>query len=236
MQSLVPLAAPSGHPENSPPAATDAIPVIPEVAATARSYPRPIPSVDIGLPLDPRRPWQVGYAASVTHMAACPHCATAIELPLACDRCGWRWYANPMPAAGVLIERPGPDGEPTILLLRRAVEPGIGEWDLPAGYLEPHESMEDGARREAREESGIEVELVELVGVYSTPLGNAVAAVYRAVARDPAQPVAMDAESSAFAWVGRAELPGWMPRMAFDSMRVAVQDWADGKRGIPHTW
>lgn len=167
---------------------------------------------------------------------ACPHCAAPVERPLVCDRCGWRWHANPMPAAGVLIERPGPDGEPRVLLLRRAVEPGFGDWDLPAGYLEPHESMERGAVREAREEAGLDVELVQLVGVYSSPLGNAVSAVYRAVPLDPRQAVLMDEESSAFAWVSRSELPDWVPRMAFTSMRAAVQDWAEEKDGVPRDW
>jgi 8-oxo-dGTP diphosphatase len=80
---------------------------------------------------------------------ACPHCATEPELPLVCDRCGWRWHANPLPAAAVLLERWIDDApEPSVLLLRRAVEPGLGDWDLPAGYLDPGESFEQAARRE----------------------------------------------------------------------------------------
>ena len=122
-----------------------------------------------------------------------------------CDRCGWRWYANPKPAAAVLLERtdPGAD-EPSVLLLRRAVEPGLGDWDLPAGYLDPGESFEDGARREAREESGIEVRLTALAGVYHSPPANAVTAVYRAAALDPDAAVATDHESSEHAWVARS--------------------------------
>ena len=166
----------------------------------------------------------------------CPHCSTPAEQPLQCARCGWRWYANPLPAAGVLIERETQDGEPAILLLRRAVEPGFGDWDLPAGYLDPHESMEEAALREAREESGLEVELIRLIGAYTSRTGNAVSAVYLAKQVDPEQPVTLDHESSAFAWVTRNELPGWLPRMAFASMRAAVEDWAEGRAGIPRDW
>jgi len=69
---------------------------------------------------------------------ACPHCAALDEQPLACERCGWRWYSNPKPAAAVLLERQAEgEAEPSVLLLRRAVQPGLGAWDLPAGYLDP---------------------------------------------------------------------------------------------------
>jgi 8-oxo-dGTP diphosphatase len=157
----------------------------------------------------------------------CPHCATADEQPLTCDRCGWRWYANPKPAAAVLLERRA-DGEedPSVLLLRRAVEPGFGEWDLPAGYLDPGESFEMAARRETREESGIDVELLGLTGVYHSRPANAVTAVFRASAIDADAPVQTDAESSDHAWVARSEVGDWLPRMAFASMASALADWA----------
>jgi ADP-ribose pyrophosphatase YjhB (NUDIX family) len=163
----------------------------------------------------------------------CPHCALPSERPIVCDRCGWRWYANPLPAAAVLLERPSDDGEPSLLLLRRAVDPGRGAWDLPAGYLDPGESFEAGARREAAEEAGIAVELLALAGAYHSAAGNAVTVVYRARAVDEAASVEPDEESDAHAWVRRSEVPVWLPRMAFPSMRAAVADWAAGRIGGP---
>jgi ADP-ribose pyrophosphatase YjhB (NUDIX family) len=158
---------------------------------------------------------------------ACPHCATAEEQPLICDRCGWRWYANPRPAAGVLLERRGDaEAEPSVLLLKRAVEPGYGAWDLPAGYLDPGESFEMAARRETLEESGIEVTLIGLHGVYHSAPANAVTAIFRARAVDATSPVLLDAESSEHAWVPRSELDHWLPRIAFGSMASALVDWA----------
>ena len=119
------------------------------------------------------------------------------------------------------------EAEPSILLLKRAVEPGFGEWDLPAGYLDPGESFEMAARRETREESGIEVELMQLTGVYHSRPANAVSAVFRARAIDPVALVRIDAESSDHAWVARSEVDSWLPRMAFASMASALADWAD---------
>lgn len=162
---------------------------------------------------------------------ACPHCATPSEQPLVCERCGWRWYANPKPAAAVLLERQGEgEAEPSVLLLRRAVQPGLGAWDLPAGYLDPGESFETGARRETLEEAGVEVELVALTGVYHSAPANAVTAVFRARAVRSDAGVTLDSESSEHAWVPRSEVPGWLPRLAFASMAAALADWA----GTPH--
>lgn len=162
------------------------------------------------------------------HVSGCPRCTSDDEQPIVCDRCGWRWYANPKPAAAVLLEHPGDD--PEVLLLRRAVEPGMGWWDLPAGYLDPHESFEHAARREAREEAGLEVELVELSGVYHSPAANAVTAVFRARPADPGATISLDFESSEHAWVARSAVPSWLPKIAFPSMARALADWAERDR------
>jgi ADP-ribose pyrophosphatase YjhB (NUDIX family) len=168
----------------------------------------------------------------------CPRCAEPGEQPLTCQRCGWRWYANPRPSAGAIVLRrtvapDGEEGEPSFLLLRRDVEPGRGAWDLPAGYLDPYESPEDAARRETLEEAGLEVELVELVGIYTSRDANAVSAVYIAYPADPNAEVRLDRESSDFAWVERRHADEWLPRMAFLSMARAVADWAAGVRRLP---
>jgi ADP-ribose pyrophosphatase YjhB (NUDIX family) len=172
----------------------------------------------------------------VTAVSICPHCAEPAQQPLECARCGWRWFANPLPAAGTLVERKASAGEPEILLLRRAIEPGQGAWDLPAGYLDPGESPEEGARRETLEEAGLAVELVRLVGVYTSRAANAVCCIYLAHALDAEASVVHDHESDDHAWVARREVPAWLPRMAFRSMAAALDDWAAGRSGVPCEW
>ena len=126
----------------------------------------------------------------------------------------------------MLLERATDDGDRAILLLRRAVEPGAGAWDLPAGYLDPGESFEQAAVRETREEAGLEIALGPLAGVYHSPAANAVTAVFRATALDAGADVSVDFESSDHAWVARSEIGAWLPKVAFSSMARAIDDWA----------
>lgn len=74
-------------------------------------------------------------------------------------------YENPSSAAaGVVIDRRG-----HVLLVRRAIEPFRGSWALPAGYQEIDEDPSRTAVREVREESGIEVEVLELLDLLFIP-------------------------------------------------------------------
>jgi len=68
----------------------------------------------------------------------------------------------PRPTVDVVIETPG-----GIVLVRRRYPP-LG-WALPGGFVDPGESVATAARREAKEETGLDVELTELLGVYSDP-------------------------------------------------------------------
>lgn len=56
-----------------------------------------------------------------------------------------------------------------VLLIRRAREPFMGQWAIPGGRIEENESAEECARREMKEETGLDVEIVKLTGIYSNP-------------------------------------------------------------------
>jgi ADP-ribose pyrophosphatase YjhB (NUDIX family)/GNAT superfamily N-acetyltransferase len=83
-----------------------------------------------------------------------------------CSTCGFILYRNPVPGAGVLVEM-----EEGIVLIQRGQPPFVGWWALPSGYIEADESVEQAAVRECKEETGLDVELLELFGVYSFPEG-----------------------------------------------------------------
>jgi 8-oxo-dGTP diphosphatase len=73
-----------------------------------------------------------------------------------------RNWSQPRVGASVLIRRA--DG--TIALIRRLREPGAGRWAVPGGYVELGESVEDTVKREAKEETGLSVDDLSLLGVF----------------------------------------------------------------------
>lgn len=53
-----------------------------------------------------------------------------------------------------------------ILLIRRAFEPGAGKWSIPGGLVEVGEKLSEAAARETEEETGVKVEILELINVF----------------------------------------------------------------------
>ena len=82
--------------------------------------------------------------------------------------CGRVSYRNAKPCAGVLVEH---DGQ--VLLVQRAIEPFKGRWDIPGGFLLEWEHPAEAARREVREETGLEVEVLTLLGMFIDTYGDA---------------------------------------------------------------
>lgn len=92
-------------------------------------------------------------------MRYCPNCGAPIEFRIpegddrkrsVCSATGEIFYDNPRNVVGCLIERDG-----AILMCRRAIEPRLGFWTLPAGFLELGETTPEGAARETFEEAGV---------------------------------------------------------------------------------
>lgn len=70
--------------------------------------------------------------------------------------------AAPIAGVGAVVL----DAEQRVLLVRRGQEPLRGEWSLPGGALELGERLEDGIRREVKEETGLDVEPEEIAAVF----------------------------------------------------------------------
>jgi len=97
-----------------------------------------------------------------------------------CDHCDFIHYENPKIVVGSVVRHEG-----KILLCRRAIEPRKGYWTIPAGYMELRETPEDGAKREAMEEANADLNLSELLAVYTVERLSQVQLIYRATLISP---------------------------------------------------
>ncbi|MCC6387276.1 MAG: NUDIX hydrolase [Dehalococcoidia bacterium] len=160
----------------------------------------------------------------------CMHCGqrltTAIpegdsKRRMVCLDCGFIHYINPRPVAGAIPVRE--DG--AILLVRRAIEPRMGTWVFPGGYMDVGETAEEAAARETREEALLDVQDLSLVGVYTRTEAGVVVIVYEGRALGEA---AAGEECLEVAWFAPGAIP-W-EELAFDSTEWALREWV-ARRG-----
>jgi ADP-ribose pyrophosphatase YjhB (NUDIX family) len=114
----------------------------------------------------------------------CSACGSAVvsriptgdHLPrFVCENCGTVHYRNPLLVLGCV-----PEWEGRILLCRRAIEPRLGFWTVPAGFMEIGETMQHAARRECLEEAEAEVEIGSLLAVVNVTHAGQVHVMFRA--------------------------------------------------------
>jgi ADP-ribose pyrophosphatase YjhB (NUDIX family) len=91
-----------------------------------------------------------------------------------CDACQTIHYQNPKMVVGCI-----PEWEDRILLCRRAIEPRVGLWTLPAGFMELRETTAQAAAREALEEANACIEIGDLHTLYNLPHIDQVYLIYR---------------------------------------------------------
>jgi ADP-ribose pyrophosphatase YjhB (NUDIX family) len=167
-------------------------------------------------------------AATLNH---CTRCGTALRLGpiegedrdrLACPRCGLVAYVNPRL---VVTTIPVTDaGE--VVLLRRGIEPGLGAWAQPGGFLEVDETVAEAAIRETLEETGLVVEPGEIVGLYSRLEAAIVVIVFEArIVGGVAGPTPEALEIGVFP----PERIPWSG-IAFKTTAWALRDWVRRRR------
>ena len=138
----------------------------------------------------------------------CPHCGQPVV-----------YYRNPVPTVDALIHIPGRG----VVFVKRLNEP-FG-WALPGGFVDYGEPAEKAAIREAKEETGLTVELTGLLGVYSDPARDprqhTMSVVYIAQALDPDELAAGDDAKE----VDVFPIGQWPSPLCFDHERI-VNDYA----------
>jgi len=166
-------------------------------------------------------------------MKFCPECGAPVELRLppddhrerhVCTACAAIHYYNPKLIVGAIPE--WEDGR--ILLCRRAIEPRLGLWTLPAGFMENGETTLEGAARETLEEANARVEIGELYSLYNIPHISQVQMLFRARLIDLDFSPGMESlEVKLFA---ENEIP-W-DELAFRAVRYALENYfADRRAG-----
>ncbi len=107
-------------------------------------------------------------------------------------------------------------GELRVLLVRRGLEPFAGWWALPGGFVRPGESLEDAARRELAEETGVEEVYLEQLYTFGDPdrdpRERVVTVAYYALVRGAVHPPEGATDAVEAAWFDVARLP----QLAFD--------------------
>ncbi len=163
-------------------------------------------------------------------MNFCSHCGQPVELRVpegdhlpryVCPGCGRIHYQNPKIVAGCV-----PEHEGRILLCRRAIEPRLGFWTIPAGFMENGETIQDAARRESAEEAEAHVEIGSLLAVVSVLHADQVHVMFRA--RLPEPRFGAGRESLEVMLCDEADIP-WQD-IAFRSVEFALRRYLDDRR------
>lgn len=118
-----------------------------------------------------------------TALNYCPQCAAKLsnEIPpgdhvprYVCNACDTVLYENPKLVVGCVAEFDG-----RILLCKRAIEPRMGYWTVPAGFMELGETLEQGAARETLEEACATVNLGSMLAAVDVPEAGQVHVFFR---------------------------------------------------------
>jgi ADP-ribose pyrophosphatase YjhB (NUDIX family) len=161
----------------------------------------------------------------------CSNCGAALRFGaiegedrdrLSCSACGHIAYVNPRLVVTVFPVTES--GE--LLLLRRGIEPGLGLWAQPGGFLEVDETVYEAAIRETREETGLHIEPGEIIGLYTRLEAAVVTIAFEArIVGGTAAPTPEALEIATFA---PEDIP-WSD-LAFRTTMWALRDWLFRRR------
>lgn len=151
----------------------------------------------------------------------CPRCGGALTLEVGSLRCenGHAFWANPVPGSQAVVEHDG-----KVLLGRRAHEPSRGLWDLPGGFVDEHEHPLAALHRELREETGLEIEPTEFLGVWMQPYDGRSVLCLTWLAHPSGGVERAGDDLVELRWFGPDELPG-PDELAFETFVEILALW-----------
>lgn len=124
-------------------------------------------------------------------------------------------YRNPTPTVDAILQRGS-----KILMVRRKKDPFKGRLALPGGFVDEGEAAEDAVRREVMEETGLEVEPIEILGVYSDPerdpRKHTLSVVFVCIILSDRESERAGDDAAGLEWVDVAEVEKRKGEMAFD--------------------
>lgn len=138
-----------------------------------------------------------------------------------CQTCGFRYYREPKVSVIGRVQ-----AGPRLLFIQRAVDPGLGQWGFPGGFLNVDEMPEDALIREVREETALAIEVRALLGVYPMEGRGAgipgIVLAYDAACLDDPNAARAGDDAGQVLWCDRNQVPA---PLAFASTRRLVARW-----------
>ena len=158
----------------------------------------------------------------------CPRCRAELidkevygQVRRVCPDCRFVQFIDPKVGTAVLAEKEG-----QVLLVKRSMDPARGDWCLPGGFMEMWETPQATARRECREETGLEVEITGLIDVfyYENYRGSGVLIMYKGIITGGQMQAGDDAGA-----VGLFSAETLPKNIAFDSNVQVLAAWQNGE-------
>ncbi len=159
----------------------------------------------------------------------CLKCGTVLDWKheglAECAACGYHYYENPKATVAMLVLNQNNE----LLMVKRAREPEKDKWDLPGGFVDTRESLEDALLREAREELKLELSKDQITYFNSYPDRylfqevnyHVLSGVFVARIADTT-PLHPDDDVSEYRYFPLDQIP--FEEIAFESMKQAVRD------------
>ena len=167
-------------------------------------------------------------------MKYCSHCGSNdVEqkvpdgdnrLRYCCVQCETIFYENPKIVTGCLAQ-----WQDKILLCKRAIQPRLGSWTLPAGFMENHETIQEAAARETFEEATAKISNLNLYAIYNLPYISQVYMIFRGDIEDGEASPGIESLETEF--IAEADIP-WND-LAFPVIKETLELYfQDRKNGV----